>query len=100
MTTPEPNVAHIRDIPGEPLRFQVASRSHPGEWHMVDLAAFNGCGRCDCIRWDTVSWPIIRDTKALLPGKRCRHVRAARERALNLTIARHLAEHPEQRSAE
>lgn len=84
----------VRPIPGEPLRFQVRSRSEPDTYHMVDLGEFDGCGRCDCIRWDTVCWPLIRDTKNLPPGKRCRHIKAARELALTLTIRRHLAEHP------
>lgn len=90
----EVQVAVVRCILGEPLRFEVASKSHPGSWYLCDLGAYNGEGKCSCIRWDTVSWPLIRDTRHLPPGRRCRHLRAAREMALNLTIKQYLEEHP------
>lgn len=92
MSATKNNVAVVRVIPGEPLRFQVGSKSHPGEYHLVDLEANGGAAECDCIRFQTVCWPIIRDTGHLPPGQRCRHIRAARELALNLTIEHHLAE--------
>ena len=91
---PEANVAIVRSISGEPTRFYVSSKSHPGKEHLVDIAAHNGCGQCACIRWETVCWPIIRDTKHLAPGKRCRHLKAAREMACTLTIRQYLKEHP------
>ena len=87
--------AAIRVIPGEPTRFHVRSASRPSEYHMVDLAGNNGAGACDCIRFDCVCRPIIVKTANLPPSKRCRHLRAARELALNLTIRQYLAEHPE-----
>ena len=88
--------ASVRSIPGEPLRFHVRSKSNPSETHMVDLGEFNGQGRCDCIRWETTCWPCIRDTGVLPPAKRCRHIKAARELALNLTIAQYLSTRKEQ----
>ena len=90
------NVATVRVIPGEPLRFQVASKSSPGTYHMVDLGAYEGAGECSCKRWQTVSWPLIRETQNLPVGKRCRHLKAAREMALNLTIRQYLEDHPTQ----
>lgn len=89
-----PQSAIVRSIPGEPLRFLVRSKSNPNESHMVDLGEFNGAGKCDCIRFDTVCWPAIRDNEKLPVALRCRHIRAAREHALNLTIAQYLSEHP------
>jgi hypothetical protein len=91
----EPYVASVRPIPGEPTRFYVRSKSHPDrEPYLVDVAAHNGAGQCACIRWDTVCWPLIRDTKNLAPSKRCRHLKAARELACTLTIRQYLKEHP------
>lgn len=90
----ETNRASVRAINGEPCTFEVRSTSQPSQWHRVDLAAFNGAGQCACIRWDTVCWPIIRDTKNLPPSKRCRHLRAAREKCLNLLIADFNRHHP------
>lgn len=90
---PSGDVATVRAMPGESLRFQVASKSEPGNFHMVDLGAYEGSGECSCKRWQTVSWPLIRDAHNLPVGKRCRHIRAAREMALNLTIRQYLEEH-------
>ena len=80
-------IAVVREIPGEPTTFEVASKSHPGSWQRVDVKAHNGCGECSCIRWETVCWPVIRDTKHLAPSRRCRHLRAARELYANRKIA-------------
>lgn len=91
---PETNVSQVAVIPGEPTSFRVSSKSHPGQHHMVDIAAHHGNGKCSCIRWDTVCWPRIRDTGHLPPGLRCRHLKASREMAMNLTIKLYLAEHP------
>jgi hypothetical protein len=90
----EPQVAIVRPIPGEPTTFEVASKSEPGQWHRVDIAAWGGCGECACRRWQTVCWPLIRDTHSLPPSRRCRHLRAAREMALNIAIQQRLKEHP------
>lgn len=91
----EDEVAFIRPLQGEPCRFQVKSLSCPQEWHMVDLAAYQGQGCCDCIRFDTVCRPRIIKTGTLPPGMRCRHIRSARELALNLTIKQFIEEHPQ-----
>lgn len=91
----EAYVATVRPMPGEPTRFQVRSKSRPDEYHLVDIAEFNGSGRCSCIRWDTVCWPLIKTTGSLPPSKRCRHIRAAREMACTIAIRQHLKEHPE-----
>lgn len=86
----EPQVARVRPVPGEIGRFQVQSQSAPAQWHLVDLCAYDGAGECDCIRFSTVCWPIIRDTKKLPPSKRCRHIRASREVCLNAIISAHI----------
>jgi hypothetical protein len=83
----EVQVAVVRPIAGEPTTFEVASKSEPGTWHRVDIKAHGGCGQCACIRWDTVSWPRIRDTRNLPPSMRCRHLKAAREYYTNHKIA-------------
>ena len=90
----ETNSAVVRCISGEPTRFYVRSRTNPKEEHLVDIAAHKGCGECACIRWRTVCWPLVRDTKHLAPSKRCRHLKAAREKAMNLTIEQYLRENP------
>lgn len=91
---PEP-IAYVRQIEGEPCRFHVNSASHPAETHLVDIAAHNGQGECDCIRFTTVCGPRIKKTGTLPPSFRCRHIRAARELALNLTIQQFIQEHPQ-----
>ena len=73
----ESNVAVVRHMPGEPTRFQVRSKSNPDTEHIVDLAAYNGAGECDCIRFDTVCRPLIMKTGNLPPSKRCRHIKQA-----------------------
>ena len=40
------------------LRFQVPSRSEPDE-HLVDLGAYRGAGRCDCMDFATRFEPLI-----------------------------------------
>jgi hypothetical protein len=92
-TSTEPTMT-VRPIDGEPTRFWVQSRTKEGKWYLVDVAAKNGCGQCQCIRWDTISWPRIRDTQNLPPRLRCAHLKAAREYALNVTIRTHIREHP------
>lgn len=89
------NVAQVRCINGEPTVFEVASKSAPGRFYRVDVAAYQGAGQCSCVRWETVCWVLIRDTKHLAPSKRCRHLKAGREMALNLTIRQHLKERGE-----
>lgn len=83
----EANVAVVRAIVGESTCFEVRSSSNPSEWHRVELKAHGGAGECACIRWQTVCWPIIRDTGSLPPARRCRHLKAAREFYTNAKIA-------------
>ena len=85
---PQLNSAVVRTIPGEPTRFQVRSRSHPEEYHIVDLLAYNGLSECSCIRFSTVCRPRIKKTGNLPPSFRCRHIKAAREIFTNNVIDR------------
>lgn len=88
--TKGPQVAFVRQMPGEPTTFQVASKSEPGTWHHVCLKAHNGNGECSCKRWATVCWKRIKETGNLPPSHRCRHLRASRE----LYCSKKIAEEP------
>ncbi len=68
-------VATIRPIAGEPTSFEVQSSTATDVWYRVCIKAHEGAGECQCIRWQTVCWPIIRDTRHLPPSRRCRHLR-------------------------
>lgn len=96
MSAPAPllNVAVVRPITGEPTTFEVKSKTNSAAWYRVSISDHHGAGECQCIRWQTVCWPLIRDTQHLPPGRRCRHLKAAREFALNIAIAQHNREHP------
>jgi len=83
-----PQVARVRAIPGEPTTFEVHSfTTTEDKWYRVCVKARDGAGECSCKRWQTVCWPLIRDTHHLSPSKRCRHLRAAREAYCNRKIA-------------
>lgn len=80
-------------VAGEPGVFFVESWTDP-EPHRVDLFDHNGKGACSCLRFQTHTWPIIRDGLPLPYRHRCPHVNAAREYLLDHLIAEHLARQP------
>lgn len=77
-------------IPGEhALRYHVESRSDPQNPHLVDLAAHDGYGMCDCKRWQCVIWPAVRDRthRRHVRKTTCAHVRAALFIFLDIALA-------------
>lgn len=104
-------------IPGEPTRFMVQSENHDqcqqcrhtfkrnaehrcpkcrghGEpvRYTVDIAAWAGNGGCSCEAFQYTMQPDVERGWNPEP-RRCKHIRAARETALDIIIARHLKEH-------
>lgn len=79
----------VTPIPGEPLRYLVHSSSQPGAKHLVDLAAYNGFGRCMCSDFATRKNPKLRD--GARPGGflECKHLRKAR-RFLAIEVAQQI----------
>lgn len=66
-----------------PFRYRVES-SNPDIWHVVDLTARNGQGRCSCVHFQMVADPNYRRHKSWIPyalGRHgvseCKHIRAA-----------------------
>lgn len=82
-----------KPINGEPTRFQVQSRSNPRHTHIVDIAENFPLGACDCIHYTCTIWPAYRKLKEkpLVP-KRCAHLVACREVALNASIQQHTSQ--------
>ncbi len=61
--------------------FRVASASHPGRAHLVDVTAYGGAGKCDCEDFRCRHEPFIAASShgALVEPPRCKHILAARE---------------------
>ena len=81
----------VTPIPGEVLRFHVASRTYGDVSYMVDLAAFKFNGACTCddfqFRWE----PKLRAGATPGDATRCWHLRAARNYLLDAEILPKLA---------
>ena len=74
----------VCQIPGEPLRYYVESRTSPDRPHTVDMSLHGGRGACSCKGWITSRWPFIRDGALIgLKKAMCAHVRAARDISAN-----------------
>lgn len=61
-------------------------------FHKVDIAAYNGNGQCGCETFEFSFGPAlskVRPSLWLESGLRCRHIQAARQYALDLTILNH-----------
>ena len=61
-------------------------------FHRVDIAAYDGNGQCGCESFEFSYGPLLSRTKPSLwmeAGLRCRHIQAAREYALDLSIRHH-----------
>lgn len=94
--TPKPTRAKVNDAwteydppwveedHGAPFRYRVESRTNDEVWHLVDLTARNGHGRCSCEFFHMVAEPNFRRHGQWIPyaPKRngvseCKHIRAA-----------------------
>jgi len=82
----------VQSIAGEPGCFFVESWTDPDP-HRVELFEHQGKGACSCLRFQTHTWPLIRDGLPLPYRDRCRHVNAAREYLLDAIIIDHLKHH-------
>lgn len=67
----------VTQIPGEPLRYWVASSTRSSVQHVVDLSAYHGNGECSCERFIFQCRPKLR---AEMPSQRteCSHIREAK----------------------
>ena len=73
----------VEEDHGAPLRYRVESRSG-AHWHLVDLTARGGHGRCSCVFFQMVADPNFRrhgNWIPYAPGREgvseCKHIRAA-----------------------
>lgn len=66
-----------------PLRWSVASCSRE-MWHVVDLAENNGYGGCGCEDWEFRIQPAL--DRGNNPGRRCKHLLAARDALCDLVV--------------
>lgn len=80
----------VSEIPGEAMRFHVASRTRPKQPHLVDLLSNNGLSECSCADWQARRWPLIRD--GFTENIRCKHVIAARTYFLDHLLVNMAAE--------
>ena len=64
--------------------FSVPSESKRGESYMVDLAANDLLGSCNCKDFRTRRWVRIRDGEKCASG--CKHIKAARDHLLKCVI--------------
>lgn len=69
------------------LDWRVTSRSRPGIEHQCDLGAFGGFGYCGCEYFQFRIAPLLRDHAAGNRPARCCHLIAARNAALDATVA-------------
>lgn len=74
-------------INGEPTRFHVLGSN--GIRYLVDLASWSGNGQCGCPHFEYRLEPKLR--LGAEPGRemRCKHLAAARDYALDLTLRQH-----------
>ena len=75
-------------IKGEPTRFYVQSATNPDREYLVDIDAYDCIGQCACPNF------TFNLNKHLRHGRRgnqfrCKHIEAARDYALNLTLKLH-----------
>lgn len=80
------DVPWIEEVPGEPFRYRVESKTDPSKWHLVDLTERGGHGMCDCEHFTFTANPNFRRHLKFIPyapGRHgvseCRHIRAAFE---------------------
>ena len=74
----------VEDVPGEPFRYRVESKTEPGLFHTVDLTQRGGHGVCTCTHFQIVAAPNFRrhgNWIPYAPGRHgvseCKHIRAA-----------------------
>lgn len=72
----------------EGTKFEVESISGRNP-HVVDLASYGGVGSCTCEHFNYRLRRVARQGTELNELCRCAHIEAAREVALDLTVAAH-----------
>jgi hypothetical protein len=70
----------VYEIPGEPLRFHVQSRTRADLKHLVDLMELNGRGRCSCEHFEYRSTAIKKFT--------CDHIKAGQIHLAKKVVSR------------
>lgn len=69
----------VTPIPGEPLRYRVASETNPEKKYLVELDANHNAGQCECTDWRMRIGPLQQDDYQRKIRRRCKHLRAAME---------------------
>lgn len=82
------NGLEVSPVAGEPTRFLVESAS-AREPHLVDLAPHSLVGECSCEHFQFRFRRMARKGLQMPENMRCKHIEAAREVALDLSVAAH-----------
>jgi len=61
----------------EAANYLVESERLPGQWHKVDLLAFETFGECSCEHFTIRLLPLLRSDRRPINGP-CKHINAAR----------------------
>ncbi len=77
-----------------PLRFYVPSQTRHKLEHLVDLAAYDGAGKCTCEHYIYRCEPELSRGAQSGPLLRCNHIEQARDHFLGLMIKQILEHMP------
>jgi hypothetical protein len=72
------------------MRFHVPSDTYGQPPYLVDLASFNGNGKCTCIDYDTRKRIALRDGEPMGLATRCKHIRRGRVYLLDKIIQEYI----------
>jgi hypothetical protein len=82
----------VEEIPGEPLRFLVHSRTAELKQYLVDLEEFDFNGQCGCDNFEYRFQPMLKKGAPASDQLRCWHIRQSRQFFLELTLREKAAE--------